>query len=526
MEAPVRFVIQRISGRGVTLNQVRGNVLRIGRGTNVQLRSDSPAVALEHAAIEATDQGYVISDSGSITGTYVNGRAIERATLEKGSTIEIGDLHIEVKTADPDKPLFLAVSAVAARAAAAVPEAPAEAVAREPVVPQAGGPLRVRRVDFAGAYRLHRPYFTRISAIALVIIITLIFVAKVTTPQNRRAFMPGGLSSAHARARDANGVTVADRCDACHDPWHGVSAAKCSACHHPAAHTKIQAAAPACADCHPEHGGATRLAAMPDTRCVECHSNLRAHVTSGARFHVAANITAFGVDHPDFRAPADRDTLRFNHALHLNPIADGEGRQVRLTCTDCHRMVSMQGGLQPAPIRFPDDCQRCHRLTFDARIPEAEVPHGVDIEAVYGAIVSAYSENRGVLAKPAAERRRLLNEASATPASTRALVAAEHVVKTKCALCHDVVQRANRLSVVPPVIPVRWFEHARFNHLPHRNIDCQSCHSRARESVNTSDVLLPSPDKCAPCHAATPAGSRTASVCVTCHEYHERSKTF
>src|SRR5207302_5638194 len=83
-ESPVRFVVQRITGGGVTLNQVRGNVLRIGRGTNVHLRSDSPAVALEHAAIEATDDSYVISDSGSVTGTYVNGRAIERAPLVKG----------------------------------------------------------------------------------------------------------------------------------------------------------------------------------------------------------------------------------------------------------------------------------------------------------------------------------------------------------------------------------------------------------------------------------------------------------
>ena len=43
------FVLQRVTPRGLVLNQVSAEVLRIGRGTNAELRSDNPAVSLDHA---------------------------------------------------------------------------------------------------------------------------------------------------------------------------------------------------------------------------------------------------------------------------------------------------------------------------------------------------------------------------------------------------------------------------------------------------------------------------------------------
>ena len=40
------YVLQRVTARGLVLNQVSGDMLRIGRGTNADLRSDNPAVSL------------------------------------------------------------------------------------------------------------------------------------------------------------------------------------------------------------------------------------------------------------------------------------------------------------------------------------------------------------------------------------------------------------------------------------------------------------------------------------------------
>jgi len=95
------FLLQRVSGRNLTLTQVSGSVLRIGRGTNQELRSENPAVALEHAVIESDAAGYLITDKGSITGTYVNRKPVETARLSKGDVIEVGNLRIEVQIADP-----------------------------------------------------------------------------------------------------------------------------------------------------------------------------------------------------------------------------------------------------------------------------------------------------------------------------------------------------------------------------------------------------------------------------------------
>ena len=81
------FLIQRTSGRNLTLTQIHGEVLRIGRGTNQELRSENPAVALEHALIESDVAGYLITDKGSITGTYVNKKPVETSRLGKGDAI-------------------------------------------------------------------------------------------------------------------------------------------------------------------------------------------------------------------------------------------------------------------------------------------------------------------------------------------------------------------------------------------------------------------------------------------------------
>src|ERR1051326_7560887 len=136
------FVIQRSSGRGLALAHVGGDVLRIGRGTNAELRSENPAVALEHAVITRDEAGYTITDKGSITGTYVNGRPVESEPLKKGDAIDIGDLRIDVETADPTKPLFIRV---AFNVAAPI----AEKRERKRVAMAGAGELKAQKIDYA-----------------------------------------------------------------------------------------------------------------------------------------------------------------------------------------------------------------------------------------------------------------------------------------------------------------------------------------------------------------------------------------
>ena len=173
------FLIQRSAGRNLTLTQISVAVLRIGRGTNQELRSENPAVALEHAVIESDVAGYFITDKGSITGTYVNRKPVETARLAKGDVIEIGDLRVEVQLADPTKPLFLRV--LTARASTtAFDEAEEEAQA---VATPGARIVKSKKIDYVGAYRLRRPWLTKVSLTALLLIVTLGVVGDFVPPR-------------------------------------------------------------------------------------------------------------------------------------------------------------------------------------------------------------------------------------------------------------------------------------------------------------------------------------------------------
>jgi hypothetical protein len=65
-----------------------------------------------------------------------------------------------------------------------------------------------------------------------------------------------------------------------------------------------------------------------------------------------------------------------------------------------------------------------------------------------------------------------------------------------------------------------WLQRAEFSHRAHREVECESCHSNAKMSTKTSDVLIPTMKTCLPCH-----GENRASLdrCSECHLYHNRS---
>jgi pSer/pThr/pTyr-binding forkhead associated (FHA) protein len=520
----VSFVVQRVTDGGLVLNQIGGTVLRIGRGTNAEVRSENPAVGLEHALIEEDAGGFTVTDKGSVTGTYVNAKPVETVRLFKGDVIEIGDLRIEVQLAEAGRPLFLRILSTAGAGSRGQGEGiddDTDAGRKRPV----GGAVHAPKIDFASAYRLKRTWLTKRSLVALAAIAVLTMVTELMLPGKQAAFMPGGLSSAHARAAGPDGKPIANDCHACHDPWRGVVDARCSSCHQREPHSLLVADEPPCISCHAEHRGMAKLAAGADWRCASCHSDLTRHVVAGAALRPdVVHIEALGEGHPAFTYPADGDTLRFNHRLHLQPrgIFNGSGRREVLACSSCHALVESRGKADPTPVRFAADCQRCHKLTFDPRFPDAEVPHGGDPGLVYGFILATYAGRRDVAGKSPDELRRILTtRAQATP-DERAVLNAEQVIKTKCTLCHELRRVNGRLAATQPVIRARWLEHVKFTHGTHRNVDCEACHGAARRSAATSDVLMPRRDDCVSCHAA--AAGRTATPCVTCHEYHERSK--
>src|SRR5262249_29569051 len=72
-------------------------VIKIGKLSSSHLRIDDELVSRMHAVIEVTGTGEItIIDLGSTKGTIVNGQKVNKATLQNGDTIVLGDTRIEL----------------------------------------------------------------------------------------------------------------------------------------------------------------------------------------------------------------------------------------------------------------------------------------------------------------------------------------------------------------------------------------------------------------------------------------------
>ena len=60
-----------------------------------------------------------------------------------------------------------------------------------------------------------------------------------------------------------------------------------------------------------------------------------------------------------------------------------------------------------------------------------------------------------------------------------------------------------------------------FSHRAHRAVDCSGCHSAARSSENTADVLIPAMKDCLKCHGSS---GTHLDRCSECHLYHNKTE--
>ena len=67
---------------------------RLGRHPDSEIMLDDITVSRRHAAIEQTAEGYVVTDAGSLNGTYVNQERIERAVLHHGDELQVGKFRL------------------------------------------------------------------------------------------------------------------------------------------------------------------------------------------------------------------------------------------------------------------------------------------------------------------------------------------------------------------------------------------------------------------------------------------------
>ena len=74
-------VLKEVPARGV---------VTIGRTPDNSVQIDNPAVSTRHATVSVEGGQYVIEDNGSLNGTFVNGRRVQKTALHNGDVIGVG----------------------------------------------------------------------------------------------------------------------------------------------------------------------------------------------------------------------------------------------------------------------------------------------------------------------------------------------------------------------------------------------------------------------------------------------------
>jgi len=578
----VTYFLQRIGEQESAVAFHRRAVLRIGRGTNADLRLDDPTVELEHAVIRHDADGYLLTDT-SRTGVYVDDRRVREHRLRHEERIGIGGYSLEVQLQNPQNPLYLLIHriaeepeeatsatmlrgdllALAEAEARRIEEAaksgepadvtaptlpvmraprpagtPREAVPEEPApeeaAPPAAAPAPARprgeevslpAIDYARAYRLERRGLGKGAVTALLTALTVFILLVLVGAGRRQMWSPGALADAHRPSIGAS-------CGKCHAGWRPVADAACAECHgagEAGDHQPVEVvAAPPCTDCHLEHRGGDALRLVAAGGCVDCHGRLGEAAAVPSRFELRIVDFAPG-DHPEFTLPASDPggLLGFSHARHLTGLPPDH----HLECADCHR-PDEDGEM--LPVSFEEPCRSCHNLTFDPRLGDRQAPHAAP-EEVLTTLSGLYSQRQEILRRLTGEERRRLAGRRLTPDQQLAEVArlnAGRLIRNNCLKCHRTTPEdptrvpVESIEVHPVEIPDRWLPHARFRHAPHRElVECEECHRDAPESARTEDLLLPGIETCFDCHRPAKAGEKELerlgrTGCVTCHGYH------
>ena len=74
--------------------ELEDEVTNLGRHPDSEIMLDDITVSRRHVTIEHTPQGYMVSDAGSLNGTYINQQRVDRALLHHGDELQIGKFRL------------------------------------------------------------------------------------------------------------------------------------------------------------------------------------------------------------------------------------------------------------------------------------------------------------------------------------------------------------------------------------------------------------------------------------------------
>jgi len=91
-----RLGLARRVGQRAFIHPLDAPITTIGRGDACDIRLDEARVSRDHASIERSADGYLVVDSDSANGTFVNGDRVSRAALSVGDRLHIGPVRLLV----------------------------------------------------------------------------------------------------------------------------------------------------------------------------------------------------------------------------------------------------------------------------------------------------------------------------------------------------------------------------------------------------------------------------------------------
>ncbi len=523
-------------------------MLTVGRGSDQAIFVPDLKVALEHARLTALGNGQYKVESQILAGVRVNGAATQNVNAGPGTQVEIGGTRLTLL--EPSGDFDAAVEV------ATIDQAEKQAASEAKSLPTAlGQTWLARRLP---SWLL----FTLIAGLMVLLPMAAHYSQKLAAFEahsplpTRDAWQAGELAASHK--------FFGAQCNLCHEKaFRWVRDESCARCHAATrAHADpVKFNLPAlgearCAHCHRDHNGTDGLIIRDQVLCSECHSDLRQETANATTL---GDVEDFGDAHPQFSvnlpqwdangafAPVrtslatprieEQSGLKFPHDAHLDPkgINAPDGKKV-LSCASCHQPDA--GGAAMKPIDFEPMCQECHRLDFDIREPQRQVPHGKIAEIQFmldefyarRALEGGYGD---AAAPPQVQQRRRPGQALSRQEQAEALAWAREKSRKvgedlftgrACTVCHTVALRPdaeNPWYVAPVRVNGIWYAKAAFTHAKHEaNMKCGDCHAAA-DSKASSDLLIPGIDNCRQCHGGEGARDKVASTCIACHGYHD-----
>lgn len=87
------FLINRGESKGARFLITHEGVT-VGRSASSGIFLDDVTVSRAHAVVERKGRAFVLRDSGSLNGTYVNNESVSEISLKTGDQIQIGKFHL------------------------------------------------------------------------------------------------------------------------------------------------------------------------------------------------------------------------------------------------------------------------------------------------------------------------------------------------------------------------------------------------------------------------------------------------